>query len=331
MAKPPALLAPARATQKPAESALCEPAPTIITLLRWSQAQLTAQFKAQLKTGTTATAAEQTHSAEVARLEAELLLATATGLTRTSLIAWPERQPDEPERRRFEQMLHRRMAGEPIAYILGEREFRGLLLRVSPDTLIPRPETELLVDWALDQYPPNTAIRCIDLGAGCGAIALAIALERPHWQVFALEQSAGALAIAAANRQRLQADWVQFIQGDWLSALAPRSLDLILANPPYVAAQDPHLAQGDLPFEPISALVGGADGLAAIHRIAADLPSRLAPGGRVAIEHGWNQGDAVCAIFNQVGLEQIETHRDLSGHHRFTSAKRNPPSRSSAA
>ncbi|EIC21704.1 peptide chain release factor N(5)-glutamine methyltransferase [Thiorhodovibrio frisius] len=288
----------------PSAPAPADPAPSIAALLHWGRAQLTAS------------------ATPTARLEAELLLATAASLGRTDLIAWPERQIGEPEQTVFAHMIRRRSQGEPIAYVLGEREFRGLPLRVSPATLIPRPETELLVDWALAQHPPTASIRCADLGTGSGAIALAIALERPHWQVLALDRSGAALAIAATNCQRLKADQIQLIQSDWLSPIAAQRLDLILANPPYVAAQDPHLTRGDLPFEPASALIAGNDGLAAIRRIAAELPRHLTPTGRAAIEHGWDQGAAVRTILNQAGLTMIETHRDLAGHERFTSARR---------
>lgn len=255
------------------------------------------------------------------RLEAELLLGAAAGLERTTLIAWPERELSDSARRAFEQTVMRRRAGEPIAYILGQREFRGLPLRVTPATLIPRPETELLVDWALAQCPSDSPIRCADLGTGSGAIALAVARERPSWQVLAVERSAAALAVARANQQRLGATNVQLIQTDWLAAIAPASLDLILANPPYVAAQDPHLRRGDPRFEPLAALAAGPDGLAAIRALVAELPSRMIQDGRVAIEHGWNQGAAVRALLRQAGLAAIQTHRDLAGHERFTSAR----------
>lgn len=287
------------------------PARTIAALLRWGQARLQAS-------------AAQTGAATNARLESELLLTTATGLGRTQLIAWPERQPSEPARLRFARMIDRRDQGEPIAYILGEREFRGLPFYVTPATLIPRPETELLVDWVLARYSASARIHCADLGTGSGAIALAIAARRPGWRILALDRSAAALAVAAANRRRLQAKQVWLVQGDWLGAIAKHKLDVIVANPPYVASRDPHLARGDVRFEPSVALVGGADGLAAIRRLAPDLPSGLAPGGRVAMEHGWNQGASVRAILRQAGLKHIRTHRDLAGHERFTSAARDP-------
>ncbi|MBK1648078.1 peptide chain release factor N(5)-glutamine methyltransferase [Rhabdochromatium marinum] len=280
----------------------------IDALLHWAKQQLQ-----------TRTHPQQSHAES--RLEAELLLGTAAQLSRTEIIAWPERRLNLAKQSRFEQMIQRRCAGEPIAYILGEREFRGLPLRVSPATLIPRPETELLIDWALAQHPPDAVIRCADLGTGSGAIAIAIALERPHWPLLALDRSAAALAIAAANRQQLGAESVVLMQSDWLDPIAAQSLDLILANPPYVAAGDPHLRQGDLRFEPAAALAAGADGLSAIRHIAAALPRHLAPGGQTAIEHGWDQGAAVRTLLATAGLTAIATHRDLSGHERFTSAR----------
>ncbi|MBK5968142.1 MULTISPECIES: peptide chain release factor N(5)-glutamine methyltransferase [Thiorhodovibrio] len=256
------------------------------------------------------------------RLEAELLLGAAAGLERTTIIAWPERALSSSERRRFEQLVTRRHAGEPIAYILGQREFRGLPLRVTPATLIPRPETELLVDWALAQFPPSASIRCADLGTGSGAIALTVALERPGWPVMAVEHSSAALAVAQTNRKALSATNVQLIQSNWLAAIAPATLNLVLANPPYVAAQDPHLSRGDPRFEPLEALAAGADGLAAIRDIAAELPHCLVPGGKVAIEHGWNQGPAVRDLLHQAGLSDVHTHHDLARLERFTSAQR---------
>lgn len=257
-----------------------------------------------------------------ARREAELLLGAATGLNRAALIAWPERAPDPPALACFARMIRRRCAGEPIAYLLGDWEFHQLRLHVTAATLIPRAETELLVDWALAQRPSDPPSRCADLGTGSGAIALAIAVQRPTWHILALDRSRAALSVAAANRARLQAQGVALIQGDWLEAIGREQLDLILANPPYVGADDPHLAQGDLRFEPREALVAGSDGLSAIARIAAAAPSRLRRGGALAIEHGWTQGAAVRALLINAGLGAIETHRDLAGHERCTSARR---------
>lgn len=256
------------------------------------------------------------------RPEAEGLLAAATTWPRTALIAWPEREVTAEAQARFAELVARRRRGEPIAYLLGQRDFRDLTLSVSPATLIPRPETELLLDWALARFPPGASLRCADLGTGSGAIALALASARPNWEIVAIEHCPAALAMAAANRVRLGIHRVMLIQGDWLASLAPGRLDLILANPPYVAAGDAHLLAGDPRFEPRSALVAGPEGLDALRAIAAALPRALAPGGWAVLEHGWNQGRAVRALLRQAGLRDMATHRDLAGHARFTTARR---------
>jgi release factor glutamine methyltransferase len=257
-----------------------------------------------------------------ARFETELLLCEAAGMTRSGLFAWPERRLEPPQAARFREMLRRRAEGEPVAYILGRREFWSLDIAVGPDTLIPRPETELLVECALQALPADRALRCADLGTGSGAVAAALASERARWTLVAVDRSPRALGIAAANARRLGLDNVLVVRGHWLDAFAEVAFDAIVANPPYVAAGDPHLAHGDLRFEPISALVAGDDGLAAIREIAAAAPSRLRPGGWLALEHGRDQGGAVRALLRDAGLDAAASHRDLSGHERVTSARR---------
>ncbi|WP_338073137.1 peptide chain release factor N(5)-glutamine methyltransferase [Halochromatium salexigens] len=259
-----------------------------------------------------------------AALEADLLLSLATGLERGQLFAWPERAVDAAQRQRFEQLLTRRVAGEPIAYLLQQRAFWSLELRVSRATLIPRPETETLVELALRALPADQALRVADLGTGSGAIAAALAHERPRWSLIGLERDPDALAIAALNAARLQLDNLSLMRGHWSSALGRASLDALIANPPYVRADDPHLGQGDLRFEPRAALVAGADGLLAIRALIADAPRCLKPGGLLAIEHGWDQGADVRALMQQQGLEAIETWRDLAGQERVTQAILSP-------
>lgn len=253
-----------------------------------------------------------------ARLEAELLLAEATGWTRTSLLAWPERVLDPAGAERFATLLARRLAGEPIAYIRGRQGFWTLELRVTPDTLIPRPETELLVEIALDRLDARRPLRVADLGTGSGAIAAAVASERPGWHLIATDRSAPALAVARDNFRLLGLERIGCLRMDWLTALASDSLDAILSNPPYVAGQDPHLDRGDPRFEPRSALTPGGDGLDAIRAIAADAGRCLRPGGLLAVEHGFDQGAPVRHILANAGLHAIETRRDLAGLDRVT-------------
>jgi release factor glutamine methyltransferase len=254
------------------------------------------------------------------RLEAELLLAEATGWPRTRLIAWPEQVLDPVERAAFEGLVARRRSGEPLAYIRGRQAFWSLELRVTRDTLIPRPETELLVEVALEQPRAESGCRVVDLGTGSGAIAAALAKERPRWLVIAVERSAAALAVARANFRELGLSNCLALRGDWLAAHARQSLDLILANPPYVAMEDPHLTRGDLRFEPREALASGPEGLDAIHAIARDANRCLRPGGMLAVEHGFEQGPAVRRILAEGGLREPQTRHDLAGQERVTLA-----------
>jgi release factor glutamine methyltransferase len=255
-------------------------------------------------------------------LEADLLLSEVSGLERGSLFAWPERVLGTPQLAALESLVSRRLAGEPIAYLLGRREFWSLELQVSPATLIPRPETETLVEQALLALPADAPLRVADLGTGSGAIAAALACERPRWTLIGIDESPAALAVAATNARQLGLENLHLVLGDWSATMKPSSLDAILANPPYVRTDDPHLAQGDLRFEPQAALVAGADGLDAIRAIIADASRCLVPGGLLAIEHGWDQGPEVRALMQQQDLEKIETLRDLAGQERVTRAHR---------
>lgn len=257
-----------------------------------------------------------------AALEADLLLTEASGLDRGRLLAWPERVLSESQQASLEALISRRLAGEPIAYLLGRREFWSLELQVSPATLIPRPETETLVEQALLALPETAALRVADLGTGSGAIAAALAYERPRWSLVGIDESPDALRVAARNARRLGLKNVHLMLSHWCSALKTDALDAVLANPPYVCADDPHLAQGDLRFEPQSALVAGADGLDAIRAIVADAPRCLEPGGLLALEHGWDQGPQVRALLREQGFEKIETLRDLAGQERVTRGRR---------
>jgi len=255
------------------------------------------------------------------RLDAEVLLMHVTGLTRTALIT----RAQEPLLPEHEELLHalltRRARGEPVAYLTGRREFWSLDLCVTPDVLIPRPETELLVEQTLAHIPEDAEWNVADLGTGSGAIALAIATERPHCRLIATDNAAAALAVARANAIRLGIAKVEFRHGEWLKPLAGMRFDVIVSNPPYVRANDPHLTQGDVRFEPESALVAGADGLDAIRRIAVDALSCLRPGGWLLLEHGHDQAQAVRALLESHGYDAVASCRDIAGHERVTAGR----------
>ena len=252
-----------------------------------------------------------------ARLDAELLLAAALGKSRSYLHTWPEKIVSSESALTFSGYLLRRRAGEPVAYILGQQGFWKLDLEVAPHTLIPRPDTELLVETALDLLPASPA-RVLDLGTGSGAIALALASERPAWHVTAVDRVLEAVALAERNRQRLQLENVHVLTSHWFSALADQRFDLIIIYPPYIAAGDVHLAQGDVRFEPESALVAGVDGLDDIREIIQAAPQHLNPGGWLMLEHGYDQADAVRQLLSGAGFAQVESRKDLGTHERIT-------------
>lgn len=258
-----------------------------------------------------------------ARAEAELLLADALGRTRAWLFAHAQDALEPDAAARFLALLQRRQQGEPVAQILGRRGFWSLDLIVTADTLVPRPETELLVELALARIPLQEAMRVLDLGTGTGAIALALASERPRAQVTAVEASAGACEVARRNAAQHGLDRVRLLRSDWYSALAGEKFALILSNPPYLADDDPHLAQGDLRFEPRSALASG-DGLADIRRIVREAPPHLVAGGWLLVEHGWEQGEQVRRLFADAGFSSVETVRDLEQRERVTLGQRPP-------
>ncbi|MFK2929952.1 peptide chain release factor N(5)-glutamine methyltransferase [Dyella agri] len=255
------------------------------------------------------------------RADAEALLLHVLGRPRSWLFAHADDPLDTDVQTVFEALVARREAGEPVAYLTGRRGFWTLELAVTPATLIPRPETELLVELALERLPQDAAARMADLGTGSGAIALAIASERPHAQVLATDASADALAVARRNAQQLGIGNVRFAQGDWLAPLADGRFALIVSNPPYIEAADPHLAQGDLRFEPAAALASGADGLDDIRRIVAGAPAHLDAGGWLLFEHGWNQGDAVRALLRAAGYAQVFTAQDLEARDRVSGGR----------
>lgn len=255
------------------------------------------------------------------RLEAELLLVHVLGKPRSWLIAHADDELDVTHAAAFDALVQRRSDGEPVAYITGRRGFWSLDLEVTPATLIPRPETELLVELALDRLPATGATRVADLGTGSGAIALAIARESPAAQVLATDASADALAVAQRNAIAQRIANVAFAHGDWLSPLGDQAFDVIVSNPPYIEADDPHLGRGDLRFEPMSALASGADGLDDIRRIVADSRAHLKPGGWLLMEHGWNQGDVVRALLQASGYRDVFTARDLEQRDRVSGGR----------
>lgn len=248
--------------------------------------------------------------------DAELLLAHALGRSRAWLFAHGADIPDAESFARFESLLARRAAGEPVAYLTGRRGFWRLDLAVTRDTLIPRPETELLVECALARIPVDSAMRVADLGTGSGAIALAIAGERPRTRVVATDRNVRALAVARDNAMANGITNVEFRAGDWLAPLDGKRFDLIASNPPYIADGDRHLARGDLRFEPASALASGSDGLDAIRAIVRDAPAHLANGGCLMLEHGHDQGEAVRALLTRAGFADVETVQDLEARDR---------------
>lgn len=253
-----------------------------------------------------------------ARLEAQILLCQALGATRAWLLAHTADQPNPAQIGRYQALLKRRFAGEPVAYILGKREFYGLEFKVTPAVLIPRPETELLVDLALARIPQDASCRVLDLGTGSGAVAVAIASHRPQAKITAVDRSPEALDVARENVKKLETENVRLLQSDWFDALAGEKFDLIVSNPPYVAAADPHLQQGDLRFEPAAALASGTDGLDAIRKIVAGAPVHLESGGWLLFEHGYDQGERCRELMAQGGFREISTTDDLAGIPRVT-------------
>ncbi len=248
-----------------------------------------------------------------ARIEVQSLLQAVLLVDRARLLTHPEQVLSDEQLSRYTALFERRLNGEPIAYLLATREFYGLDFKVTPATLIPRPETELLVELALQRIPQRGAFRVLDLGTGSGAIALSIAHARPDAGVVAVDASQDALAVARENAQRLNTGNVRLLHSDWFSALSGEHFDLIVANPPYVAANDAHLAQGDLRFEPRSALASGADGLDDIRRICAQAKAHLDPGGWLLMEHGYDQAEQVRTLLRQSGFTGVFSARDLSG------------------
>ncbi len=270
--------------------------------------------------------AELATVSDTPRLDVELLLAHVLQKTRTWLFTWPDASLSDAQTKIFQDYFSRRISGEPIAHIIGVREFWSLPLAVNNSTLIPRPDTEILVEIPLQLFAEDspTQIRTLlDLGTGTGAIALAMASEKPHWQVLAVDKSQDAVSLAEKNRTQLQLTNVRVQQSDWFAKIDnTQKFDVIVSNPPYIDPQDPHLDQGDVRFEPRSALIADKKGLADIEWIVAHSLSYLAHGGWLLLEHGYDQGEAVRDLLNQQGFVAIETRRDYGGNDRVTLAQK---------
>jgi|TARA_B110000259_G_scaffold85942_1_gene100197 release factor glutamine methyltransferase len=262
-------------------------------------------------------ATEANQLSDSPRLDCELLLCTVLGVELSYSKTWPERQVNADHFAQFDGLLKRRIAGEPVAYLIGSQGFWSLDLEVSTATLIPRPETELLVEVALD-LPLAEEASVLDLGTGTGAIALALATERSHWKICAVDLQPQAVELAERNRQRHQLNNVTIFTSDWFAAIPAQRFDLIVSNPPYIEANDPHLSQGDVRFEPASALVSGDDGLDDLRLVCSQSVDYLADGGWLLLEHGFDQGAAVRELLALAGFILVETHSDLNGLDRLT-------------
>jgi len=257
-----------------------------------------------------------------ARLEAQILAARALGVNRAWLIAHDRDALSAPQAAAVESLIARREMGEPVAYILGEREFYGRIFKVTPDVLIPRPETELLVEAALERLPSSAPVRILDMGTGSGCIAITLALERPDCQITAVDNSLAALEVARGNATQLAAHNVRFLVSDWYDQLGAMSFDMIVSNPPYIAVDDMHLRKGDLPHEPIHALVPGPLGLNAIQAIVARAAGHLIPSGWLLLEHGYDQAKDCADALGRAGYKHIFMLRDLGGQARVTGGQR---------
>ncbi len=264
-----------------------------------------------------AQAAERFVSSDSAALDAQLLLAHVLDKNRAWLVAWPEHELTREQQRAFNALCTRRAQGEPVAYLLGRRAFWTFELEVCSAVLIPRPETELVVELAL-QLGSDLTGKVADLGTGSGAIALALARERPDWQVYATELSAEAQSVAAANFRKVDLPNLQLLAGSWCAPLPGRDYVLIASNPPYIDKLDPHLQQGDVRFEPRSALIAADQGMADLRLIAVQAKQYLVSGGWLVLEHGWKQGNAVRRLLVGLGYTEVATHHDHANNERVT-------------
>lgn len=269
--------------------------------------------------------AQRLVDSDSATLDAELLLCHCLGKDRAYLYTWPERDIEPAQEQQFRDLIDRRERGEPIAYLLGQREFWSFTLAVDNSTLIPRPDTERLIEVALE-LPIGNSAAVLDLGTGTGAIALALATERPQWTVLGVDIADAAIALAQRNAHALAIDTVRFFQSDWFATIPAQQFDLIVSNPPYIDAADPHLAQGDVRFEPQRALVAANHGMAALAAITASAQPYLKSGAWLLFEHGFEQGPALRTLLSQHGFDSISSWNDLGGRERVTGGRWRPKS-----
>jgi release factor glutamine methyltransferase len=263
---------------------------------------------------------QQLTDSDSAALDAELLLCHCLGKERAFLYAWPEHEVGADQEKLFRELIQRRQQGEPVAYLLGSREFWSFSLAVDNSTLIPRPDTERLIEVALDLLRSENA-SVLDLGTGTGAIALALAKENPRWQLLGVDIASSAIALAQRNARDLKLANVEFLQSDWFAKIAPQQFDLIVSNPPYIDPADPHLSRGDVRFEPRRALVAEQNGFAAIAEITARAQHYLKPRAWLLFEHGFEQAPSVRTLLAQHAFEKISTWNDFSGHERVTGGR----------
>ena len=275
--------------------------------------------------GSTLGEAFQSARRRIHATDASVLLCHVIGRDPAYLIAHPEVPLRETEQSALNDLVERRVRGEPVAYLTGEREFYGRRFSVTPAVLIPRPETELLVDLALERIPQHAAARVLDVGTGSGCVAIALASERSHCKILALDQSLAALAVARRNALQLRVGNVSFLASTWFSALGVERFDVIVSNPPYVASADPHLEEGDLRFEPRAALEAGSDGLHAIRHIVAEAGAHLAAGGWLLFEHGYAQAPSARELLHKAGFLDVFSARDLSGLERVSGGRLTTP------
>ncbi len=259
-------------------------------------------------------------SSPSAMLDAQVLLSFVLQCNTAHLAAWPEKELDKKQQSHYLQLIQQRLKGLPVAHLTGQREFWSLDFFVNNSTLIPRPETETLIEYILAKFNRREDLKLLDMGTGTGAIAISIAKEKPGWKIVASDISEEALKLARQNSEYHQTNNITFIQSDWFKSISPVDFDIIVSNPPYITSDDPHLQQGDVRFEPLSALASGAEGMDDIEHLCLHAPQHLNNNGWLIIEHGYNQAQQVAECFTKNGFIKIEQQQDLSGHIRMTAA-----------
>lgn len=260
-------------------------------------------------------------SSPSATLDAQVLLCHVLQCNSAHLAAWPEKKLSNEQQQQYQLLIDQRTQGIPVAHLTGLREFWSLNFTVNNSTLIPRPETETLVEFILSHFADRKNLKLLDMGTGTGAIAIAVAKEKPGWQITASDISADALDLARQNARNLQCNNISFVQSDWFNNISQNDFDIIVSNPPYIAVDDPHLSQGDVRFEPATALTSGLSGMDDIQKIALQAKQHLTENGWLIIEHGYNQMQQVASYFTKNGFTQIRQQQDLSGHIRMTAGK----------